>query len=337
MVTVNDVADRGNANATATTIRIASWNLRYDSQPDRLSIQDSISRLPGRLDEPRSYYPNTKEYPWSIRRFHVANTLLFENVDLFGVQEALTRQVNDLQELLGSDWGWVGVGRDDGIQHGEYSAIFYKKSVARLIEWDTFWLSDTPSIVSRYPGASCHRICTTAHLELLSNNRQFTLMNAHFDDHSDFQRKVAASLMRTRAKYEALGAGGDASKPVFVLGDFNSAASGSDSGAYKIITAQIGLASIDSTFATQYAVQGGNDFKMVDLRGVTPKQYVSGDFATYTGFSPTNRYNDFKRIDFIFGGSNGGWNAVRHRTVNILSDDGVYASDHRPVLVDVEI
>lgn len=42
-------------------------------------------------------------------------------------QEALIRQVNDLKELLGDDWGWVGVGRDDGVERGEFSPIFYKK------------------------------------------------------------------------------------------------------------------------------------------------------------------------------------------------------------------
>jgi hypothetical protein len=64
-----------------------------------------------------------------------------------GFQEALVRQVNDLAELLGSEWAWVcsmssvqclsqadeclvyvqvGVGRDDGVAAGEFSPIFYK-------------------------------------------------------------------------------------------------------------------------------------------------------------------------------------------------------------------
>ena len=45
-------------------------------------------------------------------------------------QEALVRQVNDMQELLGPEWGWVGVGRDDGQTVGEYSPLFYDKCVA---------------------------------------------------------------------------------------------------------------------------------------------------------------------------------------------------------------
>lgn len=35
----------------------------------------------------------------------------------------------DLEVLLGCEWGRVGVGRDDGVEAGEYSAIFYRKFV----------------------------------------------------------------------------------------------------------------------------------------------------------------------------------------------------------------
>lgn len=42
------------------------------------------------------------------------------------------RQVDDMQELLGDDWSHIGVGRDDGKEAGEYSAIFFQKYV---ISW----------------------------------------------------------------------------------------------------------------------------------------------------------------------------------------------------------
>jgi hypothetical protein len=35
--------------------------------------------------------------------------------------------VLDLKELLGDDWNWVGVGRDDGQLKGEFSPIFFNK------------------------------------------------------------------------------------------------------------------------------------------------------------------------------------------------------------------
>ena len=49
--------------------------------------------------------------------------------------------MDDLATLFGDGWGWVGVGRDDGVAAGEFSPIFYKKSDIELVNNDTFWLS----------------------------------------------------------------------------------------------------------------------------------------------------------------------------------------------------
>lgn len=40
-------------------------------------------------------------------------------------QEVLHNQLLDIQSLLGPEWAYVGVGRDDGQKAGEYSPIFY--------------------------------------------------------------------------------------------------------------------------------------------------------------------------------------------------------------------
>lgn len=47
---------------------------------------------------------------------------------LYSFQEAFKSQVDDLQALLGEGWRWVGVGRDDGFQQGEYAPIFYVRA-----------------------------------------------------------------------------------------------------------------------------------------------------------------------------------------------------------------
>lgn len=39
----------------------------------------------------------------------------------------MKRQVDDMVELLGPDWDWFGVGRDDGAEAGEFSPIFFKR------------------------------------------------------------------------------------------------------------------------------------------------------------------------------------------------------------------
>ena len=52
--------------------------------------------------------------------------LKFENPDIFGAQEVLVEQLHDMLEQLPT-YNYIGVGRDDGKEAGEYAAIFYNK------------------------------------------------------------------------------------------------------------------------------------------------------------------------------------------------------------------
>ncbi|TFY62867.1 hypothetical protein EVJ58_g3596 [Rhodofomes roseus] len=253
-----------------------------------------------------------------------------------GFQEALVRQVHDLAELLGDDWAWVGVGRDDGKRAGEFCPIFYKKSDLTLDHHESFWLSDKPFEPSKYPDAGSFRVCEVTRFK--TTTKTFTVLNSHLDDRSDAQRRLAASMLLARARYEAYAT----SSPVFITGDFNSASHGSDSGAYQIITGVVPPVPINETFAEKYKVPVHGDekdakFVMVDLKGETPRMQVAGDFATFTGFNRPGDTSVYTRIDFVFGGSSGGWTADAYKVGTSLTDDGILASDHRPVYADVTI
>ncbi|KAB5592956.1 hypothetical protein CTheo_3591 [Ceratobasidium theobromae] len=301
-----------------TSLRLTTWNLRYDSQSNNITVANSIANLPDRLQKPPLYYADvSREQPWSTRRIGVAALLEFLGSPIISFQEALVRQVRDLKELFGEDWDWAGVGRDDGIERGE--------SVVELKSWDTFWLTDTPFDVSKYPGAGSYRICTVAHFTI--DEKTFTLLNTHFDDQSDAQRRLAASLILYRAKYEAATTQG----PV--------PAEGSDNGAYQIFTGVLEPVTINATFAEKFAVPSDSplpgDFKMLDTRGIIPRQKVFGHFATYTGFSNLGYTGPYGRIDFVFGASHVKWESTAYKADEALYDDGVYLSDHRPVTVDL--
>ncbi|KAG7441332.1 uncharacterized protein BT62DRAFT_937250 [Guyanagaster necrorhizus] len=321
-------------DSTPTSLRFSTYNLRYDSMPDNITVAESIAALPDPLVQ-ETFLALSGEQPWSARRLRVSEHILSEDTVISGFQEALVRQVTDLAELFGDDWDWVGVGRDDGVAAGEFSPLFYKKSAVKLISNDTFWLSLTPFEPSKYPGAGSFRICTVANFSLTTDAKTtFTVLNTHLDDQSDMQRRVGASLILTRARYEAV----KTRSPVFVTGDFNSPSTGNSSGAYEIITGASAPVAINATFAAKYDV--GNqlsDFKMLDFRGQAPRQYVSNNFATYTGFNLPTDTSDWERIDFIFGGSNLGWTSDAYKVGSSLSDDGTLASDHRPVFADVTI
>ncbi|CAK5275073.1 unnamed protein product [Mycena citricolor] len=335
--------------AHSQAMRFVTYNLRYDSRPDTISVAQSLTHLPDPLDSPR-YLAKAGEQPWSTRRLRVAEHLLGEGIVLAGFQEALVRQVRDLHELLGeADWDWVGVGRDDGREAGEYSAVFYKKSELEYLGHDSFWTSLTPFTPSRYPGAGSIRVCTVLQLRRRHGGQKFTVLNTHMDERSEEQRRLAASMILARARFEAHTSG----FPVIVMGDFNRFASpgalylrrltfcrspptGSDSGAYEISTGMRLPVDVPTDFAERYSVpDDAAPFVLRDLRGCTPRRHVSANHATFTGFSAPNDARAWSRIDFIFGGSNGGWESVRYKVDSALTDDGVLASDHRPVFADL--
>ncbi|KZT64960.1 DNase I-like protein [Daedalea quercina L-15889] len=314
-------------------MRIATYNLRYDSQPDNISVRESVQALPNPLERPR-FLGWSGEVPWSTRRLKVAQLLLHEEPNVIGFQEALVRQVHDLAELLGNGWAWVGVGRDDGDRAGEFCPIFYKKSELTLVHHESFWLSDNPFEPSKYPDAGSFRVCEVARFK--TSSKTFTILNSHLDDRSDAQRRLAASMLLTRAHYEAY----TTSNPVFITGDFNSASYGHDSGAYQIITGAIPPVPVNETFAEKYRVPphaGKSAFVMVDLKAETPRMQVSGNYATFTGFNRPGDSSVYTRIDFVLGGSNGGWTVDGYKVGTSLTDDGILASDHRPVYTDVTI
>ncbi|KAK7439789.1 hypothetical protein VKT23_017364 [Stygiomarasmius scandens] len=305
--------------------------------PDNITVQESIDALPDPLEQPE-FLNGHNERPWSTRRLRVAETLLSENIQLAGFQEALVRQVNDLAQLFGDEWNWIGVGRDDGVEAGEFSPIFYRTSSFILRSNSSFWLSNTPFEPSKFPGAGSFRICTVAQLTLTDapgGEKNFTVLNTHLDDQSDDQRRLAASLLLTRARFEAVTTG----EPVFITGDFNSESSGDTSGAYSIITGQTTPVAINQTFAQMFDVgDQAPGFKMLDLRAQTSRRVVSNNFATFTGFTAPDDTSDWSRIDFAFADSiSNKWQVDGVKVISSLSDDGTLASDHRPTFVDITL
>lgn len=67
-----------------TKLRLMSFNVRYDSKPDDITVQQSLDSLSRGVPSEPSFYGNATEQPWSTRRLYVANDILFNGADLFG-------------------------------------------------------------------------------------------------------------------------------------------------------------------------------------------------------------------------------------------------------------
>lgn len=127
-------------------LRVGSFNIRYDSKLD-FGVKS-----------------------WKFRRDKVVGLLKFHNLDLVGLQEVLKNQLEYLSGCL-DEYDYVGVGREDGIDKGEFVPIFYKKDKLILEKWGTFWLSDTPEVKGSIGwDAVCVRITTWAKFKLKDMN-----------------------------------------------------------------------------------------------------------------------------------------------------------------------
>ena len=153
---------------------------------------------------------------WDFRKEASLNLIHDENPTVFGLQEACPDQMDYMVENL-PEYGYIGVGRDDGKRKGEFMSIFYKKDEVELIDGGTFWLSETPDEVSKGWDAACFRTCTWAILKKKDTGKKFVYMNTHLDHKGKVAREESIKLIVERA--EKLTGG---KLPVFITADFNS-------------------------------------------------------------------------------------------------------------------
>lgn len=154
---------------------------------------------------------------WPNRKEKVADLIKKIDADAFGVQEALHDQMQDLQKAL-PDYAFVGVGRDDGKEKGEYTAIFYKTSKLKVLKSDSFWLSETPEIPgSKGWDAAITRMATHAIFQDIKTKHEFLFLTTHFDHIGVEARKKSAEMLAMTFS----GLGSEQSMPTVFCGDLN--------------------------------------------------------------------------------------------------------------------
>lgn len=171
-------------------ISLMSFNIRYDEWADG-------------------------EHRWDNRKEACISMWNRLRPSVVGIQEGLQHQVNYLDENL-PDYDFVGVGRDDGIEAGEFAAIFYLKDEYEILDASTFWLSETPGVPSLGWDANNIRIVTWAMIRERSSARTFYVFNTHFDHKGKVARLESARLLVQKIKEVA-----HEDAPVFITGDFN--------------------------------------------------------------------------------------------------------------------
>jgi endonuclease/exonuclease/phosphatase family metal-dependent hydrolase len=254
-----------------------TFNIRYGTAPDSNNV-------------------------WQLRRPLTFKAIRDFDPTVLGVQEALRFQLDEIEAALGN-YAEVGVGRDDGMQRGEYSAILYDRRRLDLLDQGTFWLSDTPQTPGSMTwGNHYPRVVTWARFRDRSAGNTFYLFNTHWDHESQPARERSAALLLERIRGRAA-----PNDPVLVTGDFNS---GEDNPAFQ-------------------ALLGDQTLDLHDtFRAVQPNANGTGTFHAFTG----NRTGP--KIDAILASPH--WQSLE-ASIILLSENGRYPSDHFPVTATLVI
>lgn len=155
------------------------------------------------------------EHVWENRKEAAAAMVNDQHPAAFGIQEALDFQLDYLKENC-PGYEYVGVGREDGVHEGEHMAVFYDTERIELLDWGTYWLSETPEVPSKGWDAVCKRTATWTLLHDKAADKNFYFVNTHLDHRGVEARRLGLVLL-----VERIGAMNPEGYPMVLCGDFN--------------------------------------------------------------------------------------------------------------------
>ena len=139
-------------------------------------------------------------------------------------------------------------------------AIFYRKERFEPLEFEHFWLSDTPNVIgSTSWGNTNRRMATWVRFKDRRTSRELYVWNTHLDHAVQVAREKGAALIRQRM--ETLGT----TIPIVLLGDFNATA-----GANKAYDILIGGQFLSDAWKAAAERRGDAVNSFHDFRGPTP-------------------------------------------------------------------
>ena len=246
------------------------------------------------------YASDQKPNSWPERRPVNAATLKETSPDLIGTQEGLYQQIKDMAHDS-PDYDWIGVGRGGG-SRDEFCAVFYRKTRLEPLEWDYFWLSDTPNkIASKSWGNRVVRMATWVKFRDLQSGQEFYFCDTHLDHEVQEAREKGAALIINRLNKL------DRSLPLLMVGDFN-------------------VPARENSVYDQFIKEGFADSFFA------AKERVGANFASFHGYEKP--VPDEAHIDWIL--TRGDVSSESSGVVT-FSQNGQYPSDHFPVMATLRV
>ena len=227
--------------------------------------------------------------------------LLIEDVnsvkpDIIGFQEVSILHYGYLQNAM-PDYDSEIMYRDDWIL-SEGCPIFYRTDKYEKLASGSFWLSETPDVMSKDWGAAHYRIATYVILKDRASGREFVVFNTHLDHVSEEARINGIQVVLD--KIEEFGG-----LPAFLMGDLNA-------------------------YPDEETILFTHD-SFDDAHVIAEKR---DDGATFHKWGTKADGND-KRIDYIMI-SKGDATVSEYRIVNNKHGD-TYSSDHYSIYIKVKL
>lgn len=232
-----------------------------------------------------------------VRKERVVKIIKDYAPDTFGLQEAHIEWMDYVSENL-PEYDYVGVGRDDGKKKGEFSPVFYLKDKFEVVDKGNFWLSETPEKPGKGWDAKCVRVCSFAILKDKETGKTFTHFNTHLDHIGVTAQIEGAKLIAERGvAYPEY--------PAFFTGDFN-------------------------------VMPGSEPYNTVIASGFEDARTIaedSDDMYTFNAFDTKKEDSAYHEIiDYVFVKD------CKVKNFKVIPDkvNGCFASDHFPVIADIE-
>ena len=263
---------------SAPSVRIASYNIQYDA------VGDSVAA-------------------WAVRRDIVRHLLDSCGFDIFGAQEPMTYQVEDIVAMC-PQYAWIGESTDSVADPAKrhHNPVFYRADRFKVLESGAFWYSETPEKrYSRGWDSGYIRMCNWVKFNDLRTKKTFFVFNSHFDHIGREAPLRSAGMLPERVKAT------DGDAPAFCLGDYN-------------------------------ADQHSEVYRRILESGVLEDSYIRAQERTDDGYPTYTAYRHFetpvadpRRIDCIFVTAPVrvlSWQLIRY------NESHCYGSDHLPVCIE---
>lgn len=254
------------------------------------------------------WFGYVKKPTWDERLVALKRTIEENDFDIIGMQEPDTMMVNTLCKTLEGRYGWVGKVETSELTSSGFiplNPIFYKVDRFEVLEQDIIWFAHAPGTVG-YDSWGM-RLCNYAKFRDKKNGMEFYVFNSHFDHRGQEAKEYSSVVLLNKVMELAKGL------PVVLTGDFNM--DEKTPGYAKLVESDIVNDAMLALPASKR--ENAQYFSMANYR---PKEKITknGLHIDHVFYTPANS----KVLS---------WKLI------LDSYDGVYGSDHLPIVIDWKI